>query len=519
VTSLPVRLAVAAAGGLLAATAFEPFDWPYLLPVAVAGFTLAVRGTGLRAAFVLGTVFGAAFMLTLLPWLRVIGTDAWIALSLLEALFYGLGGVGTALVTRLRWWPLWAASTWVGVELLRGTVPFGGFPWGRLAFATVDTPVAPAFAYVGPAGATYLVAVVGTTLAWTLVNLRATPVRGVAALLAACVAAVAFSATPVNSPAPDADYRPFTVAAVQGNVPGEGLDAFSERRAVLDNHVAATLELADRIKAGAPRPDLVVWPENATDIDPFQDASAYADIQRAVDAVGVPVLVGAMVDGPEPSDVYNQGIVWHPGTGPGERYSKRHPVPFGEYIPFRDVLAQYIQRLDMIPRDMVAGDKPGVLTMNGITIGDVICFEVAYDDVVREAVTPRTRALVVQTNNATYMGTGQVEQQFAIARLRAIETGRPVVVAATNGVSGIIAQDGRVLERATVRTRTVLVEQVLGPVSTPLALSLGLWVQVLLVTISAITAALALRLGYRQRSRRRDLPAPEPTSETTSVEA
>jgi apolipoprotein N-acyltransferase len=143
---LPVRLAVAVASGLLAAVAFEPFDWPYLLPVAVAGFTLAARGTGLRAAFGVGTAFGAAFMLVLLPWLRVIGTDAWIALSLLEAVFYGLGGVGTALVTRLRWWPLWAASVWVGVELLRGTVPFGGFPWGRLAFATVDTPVASAFA-------------------------------------------------------------------------------------------------------------------------------------------------------------------------------------------------------------------------------------------------------------------------------------------------------------------------------------------------------------------------------------
>ncbi len=517
-TSLPVRLAVAAASGLLAALAFEPFDWPYLLPVAVAGFTLAVRGTGLRAAFGVGTAFGATFMLVLLPWLRVIGTDAWIALSLLEAVFYGLGGVGTALVTRLRWWPLWAASVWVGVELLRGTVPFGGFPWGRLAFATVDTPVAPAFAYVGPAGATYLVALVGTTLAWTAVNLRRTPVRGVAALLAACVAAVVFSATPVNSPSPNADYSPFSVAAVQGNVPGEGLDAFSERRAVLDNHVSATLELAKRIDAGAARPDLVVWPESSTDIDPFHDATAYADIQRAVDALGVPVLVGAMVDGEEPSDVYNQGIVWHPGTGPGERYSKRHPVPFGEYIPFRDVLAQYIQRLDMIPRDMVPGDKPGVLTMNGITFGDVICFEVAYDDVVREAVTPQTRALVVQTNNATYMGTGQVEQQFAIARLRAIETGHPVVVAATNGVSGIIAQDGRVLDRAPVRTQTVLVDQVLGPVNTPLALSLGLWVQVLLVTISVISAALALGLGYRQRSRR-DQPAPETTSETTSVEA
>ena len=516
--SLPVRLAVAVASGLLAAWAFEPFDWPYLLPVAVAGLTVAVRGAGLRVAFAAGTAFGTVFMLVLLPWLRVIGTDAWVALSLLEAVFYGLGGVATALVTRLRWWPLWAASVWVGVELLRGTVPFGGFPWGRLAFATVDTPVASAFAYVGPAGTTYLVALVGTTLAWTVVNLRRTPVRGVAALLAACVAAIAFSATPVNSPSPNADYNPFTVAAVQGNVPGEGLDAFSERRAVLDNHVAATLALAERIKAGQTRPDLVIWPESSTDIDPFRDATAYADIQSAVDALGVPVLVGAMVDGDEPSDVYNQGIVWHPGTGPGQRYSKRHPVPFGEYIPFRDVLAQYIQRLDMIPRDMVPGGRPGVLEMNGITFADVICFEVAYDDVVLEAVTPETRALVVQTNNATYMGTGQVEQQFAIARLRAIETGRPVVVAATNGVSGIIAQDGRVLQRAPVRTRTVLVDQVLGPVNRPLALALGGWVQGLLVTISVISTALALGLGYRRRARREE-PVPETTSETTSVEA
>lgn len=511
VNSLPVRLAVAVASGLLAALSFEPFDWPYLLPVAVAGFTLAVLGAGLRRAFAVGLAFGAVFMLVLLPWLRVIGTDAWIALSLLEAVFYGVGGVATAIVTRLRWWPFWAATTWVGVELLRDSIPFGGFPWGRLAFATADTPVASAFAYVGPAGTTYLVALVGTTLAWTVVHLRRTPVRGVAALTAACVAAIAFSVTPVNSPSPNADYDPFTVAAVQGNVPGEGLDAFSERRAVLDNHVEATLKLAERVTAGQTRPDLVIWPESSTDIDPFVDASAYADIQRAVDALGVPVLVGAMVDGKEPSDVFNQGIVWNPGTGPAERYSKRHPVPFGEYIPFRDVLAQYIRRLDMIPRDMVPGDKPGVLSMNGITFGDVICFEVAYDDVVREAVTPATRALVVQTNNATYMGTGQVEQQFAIARLRAIETGRPVVVAATNGVSGIIAQDGRVLQRAPVRTQTVLVDQVLGPVNSPLALAIGLWVEVVLVTISVISAALGLGLGYRRRSRR-DEPAPEMTS-------
>jgi apolipoprotein N-acyltransferase len=285
---------------------------------------------------------------------------------------------------------------------------------------------------------------------------------------------------------------------------------------VLDNHLAATRELAARYDGGGgyPVPDLVIWPESSTDIDPFTDPTVYADIQAVVDDLGSPILVGAMVSGEEPSDVLNQGIVWHPGSGPGERYSKRHPVPFGEYIPFRDFFAQYIDRLDQIPRDMVPGDRPGVLEMNGITFGDVICFEVAYDDVVREAVVPDTRALVVQTNNATYMGTGQVEQQFAIARLRAIETGRPVVVAATNGVSGIIAPDGDVIRRAPVRTQTVLVESVLGPVSHPLALDIGLWVKTGLVTISVMSTLLALGLHYRRRSRR-----DQPATEATSVEA
>lgn len=507
----PARLVAAAASGLLAGLAFEPRGWAYLLPVAVAGLTLAVTGLGLRGGFLGGTVFGAAFMLVLLPWMRVIGVDAWIMLSLLQSLFYGLAGLATVAVTRLPWWPVWVGTVWVGTELLRGTVPWGGFPWGRLAFATVDTPVASAFAYAGSAAATFTVALVGAVLAWAALRVRRTPARAIGTLVGVCLLATLWSGVPVNSPSPNMDVSPFTVAAVQGNVPGEGMDAFSERRAVLDNHVAATKEYAARIDAGeTQRPDVVIWPENSTDINPFADPTVYADIQSAVDAVGVPVLVGAMVDGEGPDEVLNQGIVWRPGTGPGQRYSKRHPVPFGEYIPFRAQLAPYFERLDLIPRDMVPGTEPGVLEMDGITIGDVICFEVAYDSVVRDAVPGGVSALVVQTNNATYMGTGQVEQQFAIARLRAIETGLPVVVAATNGVSGVVAPDGRVLERAPVRTSTVLTESVFA-VGSPLGLTIGPWVEGLLVTISAISTILGLRLGYRRRARR-ESPAPEATS-------
>jgi len=492
-----LRLALAVLAGLAAAAAFEPLAWAFLLVPAVAGLSVAVHGLGARRAFLVGLAFGLAFMAALLPWIQVIGVDAWIGLSLLEAAFYGLLGAALTRVQTLPWWPVWSAACWVAVELLRSLVPWGGFPWGRLAFATIDTPLAPALSVVGPAGTTFLVALLGTTVAWlVLVGRR----RRVAATSVA-VAAVAVAATPVLVAAglPDTGTGPTVrVAAVQGNVPGEGMDAFAERRAVLDNHVNATLDLASQVAEGhTPRPDFVLWPENSTDIDPFQDPSVYADIQRAADAVEVPVLVGAMVEGPGPHDVRNEGIVWQPGEGPSERYAKTHPVPFGEYIPMRAQLAKLFKRLDQIPRDMVPGTRPGLLDLGGTTIGDVICFEVAYDRLVQDVVDGGAQLLVVQTNNATYMGTGQVQQQFAIARLRAIETSRYVVVVATDGVSGIIAPDGSVVDRAPVRTTAVLQDDVPLRTTVTLGVRLGRWIELALVAVALVAVAVAVVRGRR----------------------
>jgi apolipoprotein N-acyltransferase len=402
----------------------------------------------------------------------------------------------------LPWWPVWAAACWVAAELLRSVVPWGGFPWGRLAFATIDTPLAPAMGVVGTSGTTFVVALLGTTAAWLVLGGWR---RRVAASTVA-VAAVAVAATPalVAAGMPEATAGPTVrVAAVQGNVPGEGMDAFSERRAVLDNHVRATLDLAASVASGdAERPEFVLWPENSTDIDPFQDASVYADIQHAVDAMAVPILVGAMVAGPGPSDIRNEGIVWEPGTGPAERYAKTHPVPFGEYIPMRAQLAKLFERLDQIPRDMVPGTEPGILDLAGTTIGDVICFEVAYDGLVHEVVDGGAEMLVVQTNNATYMGTGQVEQQFAIARLRAIETSRYVVVVATNGVSGIIAPDGSVVTRAPVRDTVVMNEDIPLRTVRTLGVRLGGWVGLTLaaVALGAVATSVVRDLRGRRRT-------------------
>ncbi|MGH3445458.1 MAG: apolipoprotein N-acyltransferase [Nocardioidaceae bacterium] len=489
--------ALAVLAGVAAGVSFAPLHWVYLLPPAVAALTLLCvsGGAGLRRGFWLGFCFGTAFMLVLLPWLLVIGWYAWIPLSVVEGLFFGLAGLATAAVRRLPGWPVWAASSWILVEALRDRWPLGGFPWGRLGFAAEDTPLAPLFAYVGPAGAGFAMALLGTALAWAVLRARREPLRAVAAVVAACIVA---GAAAVFSWVPPDPVRRVRVAAVQGNVPRIGLDAFTQRRVVLNNHVQATMDLAARIDAGrARRPDLVVWPENSSDIDPYADASARREIADAVRAVGAPLLMGAVIGERVHEPWHNRAIVWSADGVPGAYYDKIHPVPFGEYVPFRSLLASRISALNQIPTDMARGRRPGILQVGPARVGVVMCFEVAYDGLVRDLVTHGARLIVVPTNNATYTGTGQLAQQFAMSRLRAVETGRFVVVASTNGISGIIGPTGNVVARAPVRTQAVLERLVgLSTAVTP-AVRYETWVEWGLVAVAACSALAGLLMGGR----------------------
>jgi len=196
--------------------------------------------------------------------------------------------------------------------------------------------------------------------------------------------------------------------------------------------------------------------------------------------------------GPGPDHVSNTGIVWSPSTGPGERYVKRHPVPFGEYIPFREQLSGITDRLDQIPRDFVAGPEPGVLDVGPVRVGDVICFEVAYDGLVRDVVDGGARVLVVQTNNATYNGTGQTEQQLAMSRLRAVEHGRSVLVAATSGISAVVMPDGRVVQRSGELTTQTLVADVPLRAGRTVADRFGAWTEWVLAALGLVAAAVGL---------------------------
>ena len=463
----PWRLLLAAVSGVLLALAFPPVGASLLVLPAVALLVLATyRTTAMRGA-ILGFVQGAISFGILLRWLALVGGDAWLLLVTVCALWIACVGAGQALVTRLRWWPLWVACVWVLQEALRDRVPLGGFPWGRLAFAQTATTLTPWASVGGAAAVTFMAALAGAVLAFVVITLRSREstwrqwtAAGVGGLLVIAVAGVAIP-RPVSG---ETEGGPATAVAavVQGGVVTTGISVNDERREVLDKHLGQTLRLAEDIDAGAvPQPDVVIWPENAVDINPYVDTDVASAITSAARAVGAPILIGAIVDAPgDPTRIANTGIVWTPDDGPTEAYIKRHPVPFGEYIPFRSIIAPLVGRLDRLSRDMAAGEDAGVLEAGAVRLADVICFEVAYDSIVREAVTGGGRVIVVQTNNATFAGLGQPEQQVAMSRLRAVEHGRAVLVAATSGISAVISPDGAVVSEIPESDVGYLVETV-----------------------------------------------------------
>ena len=156
-----------------------------------------------------------------------------------------------------------------------------------------------------------------------------------------------------------------------------------------------------------------------------------------------------------------------------------------------------LRRLAVVSRDMLSGTRVEPLVIAGVPVADAICFDVAYDDGINAQIERGGELLVVQTSNATFIHTSQIRQQFAITRLRAIETHRAVAVAATNGVSGLIGPDGQVVAPADVRTRTVLVESLpLSDEITP-GVRVGPWLGRGAVAATAV-GLLAAWVAYRR---------------------
>lgn len=500
---LPLRLLLAALGGVALLLAFPGYDiWPLAIvgPLALALATAGARpATGLLAGFLLGLTWYT-------PMFTWAGTYAgpwpWLAMSAASALYpAALGGVLAVLQRHGAVRPVVGAAAWVLMEYARSVTPFGGFPWGSLAFSQGDSPLLGAVAWVSVLGLGFLVALVGGLVA------RAVQVglsRGGGSpgqrrrALGLVVLAVALVLAPVLLPRPT-DGPTVRVAAVQGDLPeGFTRTLSAERGAMLQPYLEGTGELAREIEAGrAERPDLVLWPEGASDLDPVAPGTGeetVSRIQDVVDDVGAPLLFGA-TSRTEQGVPRNMVYGLDPGEGLVSDYQKVYLAPFGEFMPLRPLMRHLSPWVDRIP-DWDAGEDPGIVPVDlpdgrQVSVGVAICFENVMDRATRDLALGGAELVIVPTSNAWFGDGHQSVEHLGISRVRAVELGRSVVHISNVGVSGLITPDGTVHERSELFTEALLEGELPLRERTTAAVHVGPWVPpaaLLLVLTGLVTA-------------------------------
>lgn len=475
--------------------------WP-LTFVGIGIVLVAVIGRRAGTSFLVGFIAGLSFYLVHVSWTALyLGPVPWVALSALESLFFGAGAVLITLayrwfprvwsgaIARLAVLPVLVGALWTAREMVASTWPYGGFAWGRVALSQSESPFAPLVAWVGISGLSFVMVVI---VAVTVQVLREPAPGIVRRLVVPVVLVVAVLAVPAW---PTSVFGTSRIAAVQGNTKAGYFDA-AEREPgdLISGQLDASLPVLDQ---GV---DMIVWPEGSSEYDPATVPAA----GRALDALsqlagGAPIILGTNQE--REDKVYNTSLLWQDGRA-ADWYDKKHPVPFGEYVPDREFWEPFAPDLiGLIARDYTPGTRDGIFDVNGVIAGISICFDIVDDAVIRDSVDRGAQVLLAQTNNADFGRTDENQQQLAITRLRAIETSRSVVSISTVGLSAIIGPDGRTIETIPAYEPGAMVEDV--PLSRDLtpAVVLGGQLEGLIVGWGIGTLLLAGLFGARRRSR------------------
>ena len=453
---------IAAVAGLALYASFPPLGWWWLSVPALALYISRIDEARAPHALTVTFVFGMSFWVPLIDWipLAVGTTPPWFVLAFVQTLFL----MGWALF--VRWTQLWAwargpimhalfyALTWAGVDAARSRWPWSGFPWGSVALPQVDSSLG----RLAPYGGTTLITAVVVFLA-VLVR-RACAARDAAVVrehwfsrpaLALIVAAAFVAPLAVTLPN-QAENGMLRVGVVQGDIALPGAEAYSREGEVTDNNVRASLELASSPELAQNPIDLAIWGEGSVDRDPLAFPAIGQAVDSAATALDAPILIG-YTNLNERDHVKNWLALWEPGTGMDEaaRYSKHVPVPFGEFIPFRDFIASFATEVAQSSRDMEAGDEPPLMTIEArdgrsVPLAVGICFEAAYPLVIGDGVARGGQAIIVPSNNYHFRSSGESAQQGQLLRMRAMEYSRSAVQASTTGHSYVIRPDGSILE-------------------------------------------------------------------------
>jgi apolipoprotein N-acyltransferase len=487
------RLPLALVGGLVALYTFPTENVWVLAPLIPALILLATLGMNFWGAYLVGFIAGQAFYIAHIEWISLyLGPVPLIALSTLMSLYFALGVAVTAwLWKKLKpkasqyfVFAFIAAGIWTTREWLAINFPYGGFPWSRLAMTQAYSPLANWSFWGGLSLLSFAIALLGALIAMVVFSLKAKRVNRIPYAIAAASIALIPVATPTALFNPEVGTK--VVAAVQGNAKA-GLFANQTQGTILQNHLDASelifdSDLADQV-------ELVVWPENASDVDPLRSEIARSKIEAFANRVDAPFTFGTITRRGDES--FNSTLLWEPGVGPVDFYDKKRPVPFAEYVPDREFWRMLAPDLiDLVPRGYSFGEKDGIFETGEFFSGTLICFEIAVDDIPRGLALEGAQLILSQTNNADFGYSDETYQQAAIAKLRAIETGRTVVNISTVGLSAIFLPTGETMAELPWYEPGAMVERVpLHNGMTP-ALFLGGWIDLLILLLLVILVAL-----------------------------
>jgi apolipoprotein N-acyltransferase len=340
-------------------------------------------------------------------------------LALLHGLFYlplGLLGRYTSNI-------FWFIPALLVIEEMRSLFPFGGFSWMRIAFSQADAP----YASVISIGGALLLSAWVLAISSMIVKFR----RNLALPLLLMIVLPMFLKNSYSS------QERISVLGIQGNTPSVGLTFNDRAEAVFNLHLT---ESKKAVVAGA---DVIIWPENAIDVDPFANARVRTSIESLTSTLNIPLITGAITR--QSGQLENVSLMYDESGEVVSYYSKQYLTPFGEYMPLRPLARLISPYVDDVV-DFKVGERVDNHVVNRFELAPVICYELLSDSLVQNAA-KKSDAFVVQTNSATFADTSESSQQLNITRLRALENAREIASISTIGISAHIDINGEVLSQ------------------------------------------------------------------------
>ncbi|MCW8927793.1 MAG: apolipoprotein N-acyltransferase [Gammaproteobacteria bacterium] len=443
------RYLLALIAGAVQPLAFAPFAlYPLALLALLPLFALWLQATPRQAAWY-GLLFGLGMFGAGVSWvyvaIHVFGHTVAPLAALLTLLFVFVLALTIALAGYLSCYVaaraglsetirllLWFPSVWTLVEWFRGWF-LTGFPWLSLGYSQIDSPLRGYAPLLGIYGLSLLCAFSAGVLLWMWRERGRTMAWGVPLLLLIWLGGWGLSRIDWTSSAGE----PLRVTLIQGNVPQSTKWDPAAIRLRLTRYAELTREhLGDS--------DLIIWPENAITVFYHQLAESYfQELSKELRQSGTDLILGVpLLD--DDGDRYYTTLM-SLGTENGF-YRKRHLVPFGEFLPLEGLLRGLINFFEMPMSSFSPGtaDQP-LLQAAGQPIAASVCYEDAFPAEMRDFL-PEATLLVNGSNNAWYGDSLAPHQHLQISRMRALEFGRPMLRATTNGISAIIAADGSLME-------------------------------------------------------------------------